>query len=122
MKLPDGKSSFKYVFDIGAEDDAGQETEYYQSIVLDLKLCGGWNYVFQSHYRHVQNSLVGGARTAPPRPPGLGLSRGDAPRTQQFFAPRPQPDWRAAPPVLALAGATRRQVSPTAPLRVSPFI
>jgi len=58
--LRDGESWFKYVFDIGAEDDAGQEVEYYQSIVLDLRLRGGWNYVFQSHYRHVQDSLVEG--------------------------------------------------------------
>lgn len=56
----DGKSSLKYVFDIGAEDDAGRNQEYYQSVVFDWKIRERWTYVFQSHYRHIQNGAPGG--------------------------------------------------------------
>ena len=59
-RLADHRSSLKYVFDIGAEDDAGANDQYFQSIVADLKLTKKWSYVFQSHYRHVQGALDGG--------------------------------------------------------------
>ena len=59
-QLRDGKSSIKYVFDIGAEDDDAEQDQFFQSIVVDLKLTEKWTYVFQSHYRNVQNSLTGG--------------------------------------------------------------
>lgn len=58
--LPEQLGSIKYVFDIGAEDANGLNTEYYQSIVLDVKLTQKWTYVLQSHYRHIEDGAPNG--------------------------------------------------------------
>ncbi len=59
-RFRDGESWVEYVFDVGAEDDAGVNQQYLQSIVLKWKLREQLTYVLQSHYGHVENAVPGG--------------------------------------------------------------
>jgi len=56
----DGQTSLNYVFDIGAEDDAGVNQQYLHSIVFEKNFCDKWTYLFQTDYGFVQNGAGGG--------------------------------------------------------------
>jgi hypothetical protein len=56
----DGNTLLMYKGDVGAEDDAGANDQYIQSIVFEQKFCDRWAYIFQSDYGVVNNGAPGG--------------------------------------------------------------
>ncbi len=57
----DGNTLLMYKGDVGAEDDAGANDQYIQSVVFEQKFCDRWAYIFQSDYGHVSNGAPGGS-------------------------------------------------------------
>ncbi len=56
----DGNTLIMYKGDVGAEDNAGINDQYIQSIVFERKFCERWAYIFQSDYGFVRNGVPGG--------------------------------------------------------------
>jgi len=56
----DGNTLLMYNGDVGAEDDAGVNDQYIQSIVFEQKFRDRWGYIFQSDYGVVRNGAPGG--------------------------------------------------------------
>jgi len=56
----DGNTLLMYKGDVGAEDDAGANDQYIQSIVFEQKFCERWAYIFQSDYGYVNNGAPSG--------------------------------------------------------------
>lgn len=56
----DGNTLLMYKGDVGAEDNAGNNDQYIQSVVFEQKFCDRWAYIFQSDYGHVNNGVPGG--------------------------------------------------------------
>ena len=50
-----------FVADVGAEDDAGRNDQYIQSIVFQQAFGDGWLYIFHTDYGFVQNGAPGGS-------------------------------------------------------------
>ena len=49
-----------YVFDVGAEDNAGNNNQYIHSIVFEKKFCDGWAYILHSDYGFINNGATAG--------------------------------------------------------------
>jgi len=56
----DGNTLLMYKGDVGAEDNAGNNDQYIQSIVFERKFCDRFAYIFQSDYGFVSNGVPGG--------------------------------------------------------------
>lgn len=47
-----------YKGDFGAEDNAGDNDQYIQSVVFEQKFLEKWAYIFQSDYGFVRNGAL----------------------------------------------------------------
>ncbi|MDA1012932.1 MAG: outer membrane beta-barrel protein [Planctomycetota bacterium] len=57
-KSCDKKTEFAYIMDIGAEDNAGNNQQYVQSIVASQKLADKLTYMIHSDYGYVENEGI----------------------------------------------------------------
>lgn len=58
-KSEDGNTGFNYIFDVGAEDNAGDNQQYVQSIVATQQLTEKLAVLFHSDYGYVENAAAG---------------------------------------------------------------
>lgn len=59
-KSEDGRTTFNYIADVGAEDDAGNNQQFVQSIVASQKFTEKLGVLFHSDYGYVENAGAGG--------------------------------------------------------------
>lgn len=60
FRWSDDDTLVSFVADAGAEDNAGQNDQYIQSIVFQQRLGENWLYIFHTDYGFVQNGAPGG--------------------------------------------------------------